>query len=217
MNVYVDNKKVELDVEINKFEYRGVYNPTIQYFQRNTVDFNDGSGSQVYLCIKDSLGNEPTNVTYWKKLTIQGARGEKGQDGVGLKFKGEYKSNISYSKDDGVQFGGVLFASLIDGNIDNQPNLTQDTPYWAKALDVTVTVRKMIGVRNLVTQTSNVNFMTGEITSFNPVVDSLSVYQNSVRLTKGVDYTINPNNQSIDKIVGIWDASIEQPIFIELS
>lgn len=204
-----------IDTEIEKFQYRGTYNPSIQYFQRNMVDYNDGAGVQTYLCIANSIGNLPTNPLYFKKLTVKGERGEQGLAGIGLKFRGLWNENATYNADDGVQYGGILYASLIDGNIGNQPNPSLNTEYWVKALDVTVTVKKMIGTRNIATQTSNVNFIAGEIISFNLGIDSLEVYQNSVRLTKGIDYTINPNNQSIDKISGVWEASIEQPIFFE--
>lgn len=214
---YINTKQIEFQENIDRFNDKGLYNPSIQYYQNNFVSFDDGSGVQVYLCLQNSLGKEPTNTTHWRKLTLQGARGRRGIDGVGVKFKGAYSKTTSYLKDDGVQYGGIMFVSLVDGNIDNTPDIGQDTVYWAKALDVTVTVRKMIGVRNIATQTSNVNFMTGEITSFNPSVDSLEVFQNSIRLTKDVDYTINPNNQSIDKVEDIWDGNSEQPIFFEFA
>jgi hypothetical protein len=42
--------------------------------------------------------------------------------------------------------------------------------------------------------------MTGKIVAFNPNTDNLDVYKDTTRLTEGYDYTINANNQSIDKI-----------------
>ena len=203
-----------IDTEIGKFQYRGTYNPSVQYFQRNVVDFNDGASTQAYIATKDVIGIKPTVQTHWTKLTIQGPRGQKGLDGVGLKFKGRYEKTKVYAKDDGVQFGGAMFASLVEGNIDNEPNLSADTAYWAKALDVTVTVSGAVGVRTVATDTDTVNFITGEIVAFNKDVDTLEVYQNSVRLTKGIDYEIGLGNQTIVKKVDIWKGSTE-PIFFE--
>ena len=215
MTTYTDNKKVEFQAEVDKLNNRGDYNPSIQYFKNNFVFYNDGAINHVYLCLKDCKGKEPsTNPDFWRKLSIQGAKGDDGI-GIGLSFNGSWDKSKLYAKNDGVQYGGILFASLVDNNIDNLPDLTQDTDYWAKALDVTITVKKLIGVRNLVSQANTINFMTGEIVAFNKNIDSLEVYQNSVRLTKGVHYNIGLDGQSITKVEGSWDATVLSPIFFE--
>lgn len=216
MNSYVDTKKTEMQTEINKFSYKGAYSPSTSYLKNNFVDFNDGSSNQTYLCIENCIDKEPSsNPLFWRKLTIQGAKGSKGDSGANFIFKGTWDNGITFMKDEAVRFGGMLFVSKIDNNVGNSPSLTSDTNYWFRAMDITVTVRKMIGTRNIVSQTSTVNFITGEISSFNPDVDSLDVYMNSTRLTKGTDYNINLNNQAIDKISGTWDGSMEQPVFFE--
>ncbi len=212
---YVDGKEAQIQVEIDKFDYKGVYSGAVQYYAKNIVDYNDGSGVKAYLCILDSLGNVPTNTTYWKILTIKGEKGDAGENAVGLTFKGAWADNVTYDKDDSVQYGGTMFASLIELNLDNEPVLGADTDYWARAFEVAITTSKLTGYRNIASVTSNVNFITGEITSFNPSVDSLAVFMNSVRLTQGVDYTINANNQSIDKVSGTWNGSPGVTIFFE--
>ena len=215
MTTYTDNKKVEFQAEVDKLNNRGDYNPSVQYFKNNFVFYNDGAINHVYLCLEDCTGKEPnTNPDFWRKLSIQGAKGDDGI-GIGLSFNGSWDKSKLYAKDDGVQYGGILFASLVDNNIDNLPDLTQDTDYWARALDVTITVKKLIGVRNLVSQANTINFMTGEIVAFNKNIDSLEVYQNSVRLTKGVHYNIGLDGQSITKVKGSWDATVLNPIFFE--
>ena len=83
-------------------------------------------------------------------------------------------------------------------------------------MEIAISVKNLIGTRTVVSQTSTVNFMVGDITSFNSAIDGIDVYMNSVRLTKGVDYEINPNNMAIDKKSGVWDGSTE-PIFFEFS
>lgn len=216
---YIEEKQQEFQAEIDEFSDKGDYIPTKTYFEKNFVLFNDGSGVKTYLCIKDNdgvgiVGIEPTNPEYWRMLTITGAKGEDGI-GIGLTFRGEWDNTRVYAKDEGVQYGGLLFASLIDNNVGNEPDISQDTDYWARVLDVTVTVGELKGIRTLVSSTSNVNFMTGDITSFNPNVDSLTVYKNTVQLYEGIHYEINADNQSIDKISGTWDGTPEIPMVFE--
>ena len=210
---FVLDKKQEFQAEVDKLNNRGDYNPSVQYFKNNFVFYNDGAINHVYLCLEDCTGKKPsTNPLFWRKLSIQGAKGEAGLNFV---FQGVWDNSVIYAKNSAVQHGGILFASLVDNNIDNLPDLTQDTDYWAKALDVTITVKKLIGVRNLVSQANTINFMTGEIVAFNKDIDSLEVYQNSVRLTKGVHYNIGLDGQSITKVEGSWDATVLNPIFFE--
>ncbi|WP_027399091.1 hypothetical protein [Anaerovorax odorimutans] len=74
-----------------------------------------------------------------------------------------------------------------------------------------VTVTKLHGIRTIVSQTTNVNFMTGEITAFNHDTDDLEVSMNTTLLYEGAHYTINSDNQSIDIVDGVWEGSAEQP------
>ena len=213
MIAFTNNKKIEFDNEIAKFTPRGTYNQVTQYFKLNVVDYNDGSGIQAYLCIKDSLGFLPTNTTYFKKLTIRGQKGDKGQDGLNLVFKGAYNPTTAYMKDQAIQYGGVVFASLQDNNFGNYPNLSVDTVYWSKLWDTTVTVSVLRGYRNITTDTNTVNFMTGQITVFNPLIDSLEVYKNTSALSEGIHYVISPDNQTITNLQGSWDGTVEPILF----
>lgn len=54
-----------------------VYNPSKQYVEGNKVSHNGSS----YYCIEDSLGNAPTNTTYWLLIAEKGAQGEQGEQG----------------------------------------------------------------------------------------------------------------------------------------
>lgn len=212
---YILQKQQEFQAEIDKFTLKGEYNPNITYYKNNWVIFNDGTGLQAFICIDDNnklgiKGIEPTNTTYWYKITIKGEKGETGI-GIGLTFRGEYNPTTVYAKDNGVQYGGMMFASKVDNNVGNTPDLSKETDYWVKALDIAVVYRPFQGIRNIVSQTSNVNFMTGEIIAFNPDTDTLDVYLNSTYLTKGLDYSINANNQSIDNLKGTWNGSVETP------
>jgi hypothetical protein len=208
---YLQTKQTEFQAEIDKFTDKGVYNPTTQYYAKNYVTYNDGTGDNVYLCFQSCLNILPTNASYWRRLGIKGA---KGNDGVGLIFKGAWNNTTVYNANEAVQFGGMIFGA-IQANTNQQPNLTTDTSYWAKAWDLMVVTTKLKGYRSITVGVSNVNFMVGTINAFNPSTDTLEVFLNSTALTEGIDYVINANNQSIDKIGGTWNGTVEIPRFFD--
>lgn len=214
---YIQTKQTEFQAEIDKFNNMGTFNITTQYYKNNFVDFDDGAGNQTYICLQNCVGKSPSsNPLFWKKLTIQGKKGDRGDSGANFKFVGTYDNTRTYVKDDAVNYGGILFVSRTDANLGNLPDISTDTAYWFKAMEIAISVKNLIGTRTVVSQTSTVNFMVGDITSFNSAIDGIDVYMNSVRLTKGIDYEINPNNMAIDKKSGVWDGTIE-PIFFEFS
>ena len=214
---YIEEKQTEFQAEIDKFNNMGTFNITTQYYKNNFVDFDDGAGNQTYICLQNCVGKSPSsNPLFWKKLTIQGKKGDKGDSGANFKFVGTWSDTKTYIKDDAVNYGGILFVSRVDNNLGQMPDIATDTAYWYKAMEIAISVKNLIGTRTVVSQTNTVNFMVGDITSFNSAIDGIDVYMNSVRLTKGIDYEINPNNMSIDKKNGIWDGTVE-PIFFEFS
>ena len=206
MEIFVTTKEAEFQTEINKFTDKGTFNPDILYYKNNFVSYNDGTGIKTYLAIQNPpLGTLPTNTTYFRLLTITGQKGEDGV-GIGLTFKGAWNNSTVYAKDWGVQFGGLLFASLIDNNVGNQPDINGDTAAWGVALDVTITTTKLRGQRTIASESNTVNFITGEIIAFNPSIDDLEVIVNTTSVERGIDYTINIDNQSITKASGTWVA-----------
>lgn len=54
-----------------------IYNPNKQYVEGNKVSYSGSS----YFCIKDSLGNAPTNGEYWILIAAKGDAGAAGADG----------------------------------------------------------------------------------------------------------------------------------------
>ena len=200
----ITTKESEFQAEIDKFTDKGVFNPDILYYKNNYVAYNDGTGIKTYLAIANPpIGTLPTNTTYFRMLTITGQKGEDGI-GIGLQFQGTWVADKTYAKDNGVQFGGILFASLIDNNVGNQPDINGDTAAWGIALDVAITTTKLRGQRTIASESNTVNFFTGEIIAFNPSVDDLEVIVNTTSSEEGIDYTINPDNQSITKVNGTW-------------
>jgi hypothetical protein len=57
------------------------------------------------------------------------------------------------------------------------------------------------------TNTSNIGFIGGEITTFNKNNDSILVWKNGIFMVKGKDFNINADGISLDKISGTWDGS----------
>lgn len=211
MQSYADTKKNEVEAEISKFSYKGNYRSDLTYQQRNYVTYNDGTGNNTFIAVKNvPAGIDPSNIEYWHKL---GIKGEKGNDGIGLVFKGAWNNTDLYEVGSAVQYGGVIFGCL-QNNTGQQPDITKDTEYWAKAWAATVITTKLTGTRTINSKTKSVNFMTGEIIAFNPATDTLEVYCNSVALTRNKDYMIGTDNQSIVKIDGEWDGT-ELPVFFE--
>jgi len=211
MTSYITTKETEFQAEIDKFTSRGVYVHGTQYYKKNYVIYNDGTGDNIYICILNAINIYPTNTTYWQKL---GIKGETGESGVGLIFKGAWNIATTYNQDEAVQHSGVIFGAL-QANSGQQPDISQDTVYWAKAWDIAVTVSELKGTRSITASTTSVNFIVGEITAFNSNTDTLDVYKNTTRLTENTHYTINANNIQINNIGGTWDGTIEEPIFFE--
>jgi len=212
---YIDTKQIAFDstitektnlfdVKLNRFTFLDEYNPITQYRIWNTLSYQGES----YLCILDSLGNLPTNTTYFKKIAQRGAQGEVGASGTGLRFKGAWSGSTSYLVDDGIQYLGAYFGCLQD-NIGQEPNPNQATAYWALAVGKgqstgTVELKNVVTVSNI---TSNIPI---GIPEYNHLTDSLTVIKNTTVLTEGVteDYVINANGISIDNVDGLLDGTV---------
>lgn len=209
--VYIQQKQAEFDAELEKFNHKGEYNPTRQYYKRNTVTFQ----GETYLCLKDCIGIAPDpfqDTEYWAKIAQRGAKGEKGDSGVGLRFRGQYNPNIYYQVDDAVQYHGNVFACLKE-NIGIEPNLYQDTEYWALAIAKGASTGTVEFKRTYVL-TEKASNIPIRISEYNHERDVLTVIKNTTVLTEGEHYVINPNGTSIDCIDGIWDGS-EEPVLFE--
>ena len=214
---FVLDKKQEFQDEVDKLNNKGDYTPSTPYSKNNFVYYDDGSGiNHIYLCLKDCTGKTPsTNPTFWRKLTIQGSQGLRGEAGLNFVFQGVWNPATIYAKDAAVRYSGSLYVSNISGNVANEPIIGEDTEFWIRAMDISTVTTELKGMRTIVTETNTVNFMTGSINSFNPSTDSLDVYMNTTRLTEGRHYTLNPNNQAINKMEGTWLGSVSEPIFFE--
>ena len=189
----------------------------------NNQDFIDivySNGSAFY-CIQSHTNQQPSqayppvDTLYWGILSSKGNTGQTGADGspgIGISFVGTYSTTTSYDKDQAVYYSGSLYASLQDGITGFLPT---DNTKWSLVVAqgasvLFTTLRRTISVS---TSVSNIQFLGGAITAFNPVNDSLLVYKNSTYIEQGQDYNINANGISIDKIgEGNWEGTVGVPI-----
>lgn len=204
---YINDKQIEFQIEIDKFNHKGEYNPTTQYYKRNTVTYN----GETFICKEDILGTPPDNLQdtiYWGKIAARGSQGEQGVAGTGLRYQGAYEATKQYYQDDAVQYGGQLFACLQD-NIGQTPNPDNDTSYWSLAIAKGESTKVTV-LKNIVYVTNQTVNVPINIQEFNPFTDELEVRKNTVVLTEGSneDYVINANQTSIDKADGtLWDGT----------
>lgn len=56
---------------------KGEYNNATTYLRLDVVTYNGSS----YVCLQESVGNLPTNTTYWQLMASKGDTGARGQDG----------------------------------------------------------------------------------------------------------------------------------------
>lgn len=100
--------KSDFQAELDEFTALGEYNASTQYVKHNIVT-KDGNG---YICIDNVKGIAPGTTSgagYWQKIV---AKGDKGDSGIGLSFRGQYSSTVSYTKDDCVTDGVSIWAAL---------------------------------------------------------------------------------------------------------
>jgi len=99
---YVDTKQQEFQTEINRFVYRGDWQPNIQYYAKNVVTVA-GEG---YIAMVDNINKQPPNTNYWAKIA---KKGEKGDPSLNINYKGDYEENFAYTLGDAVTYGGLWY------------------------------------------------------------------------------------------------------------
>ena len=76
ISTYIASKQSEWQANIDRFNFKGVYSLTTQYYQNNMVNYTTAEGTFLYLCIKQpETGVLPTDTNYWRVLTLRGERG----------------------------------------------------------------------------------------------------------------------------------------------
>lgn len=99
---YIETKKLEFQVEVDKLTTRGDWQPGVQYFKKNVVT----SGGEGFIAKLDSVNQSPPNATYWSKIA---EKGEKGDPSLNINFKGAYDIAMAYVMGDAVTFGDLWY------------------------------------------------------------------------------------------------------------
>lgn len=107
---------------ISNLKYCGIWDYSIVYKKYNIVKYNNN----YYLYKSDSIGVGifPTETSYWLRFNLNGA---KGADGIGVNFKGNWDSSVSYNALDGVYYNGAIWCCKT-ANSNKTPN--SSSTYW---------------------------------------------------------------------------------------
>ena len=107
---FVNNKKTEIQGEIDKFKDLGLWSNTKQYYAKNMVHYEGNT----YLAKKDNVGVTPvvTDNDTWQLMTIKGDTGYS----VNLQPRGDFNISTNYQKHDIVNYKGNLYYSKKEVN-----------------------------------------------------------------------------------------------------
>ncbi|QPW56420.1 hypothetical protein IRP61_11100 (plasmid) [Clostridium botulinum] len=213
----VNDKEKNFNMRVDSFIDKGIYNNDTHYNKHNFVHYDDGTGVNVYIALKDTQGVSPSDDgTTWRKLTIKGDKGDTGKDGLNLVFKGAWSSKISYKFAHAVAYNGAIFVSIQEDNLGNTPNELIDTEYWIKWKQVAIVTTKLKGIRKVVNNAKRVKFLgCGDIKAFNPDTDTLEVFKDTTALIEHLQYKIAEDNQTIVNLQGDWEGSSDKPVIFE--
>lgn len=108
VQTYINSTRQSLQGEIDKFTALGAYSATTQYVKHNIVTSN-GNG---YVCTADCKGKAPgttAGADYWQLIVN---KGDKGDSGTGLSFRGQYSATTAYTLNDCVTDGTSIWAAV---------------------------------------------------------------------------------------------------------
>ena len=129
ISIYITEKQSEWQANIDRFNFKGVYSLTTQYYQNNMVNYTTSEGTFLYLCIKQpDTGILPTDTNYWRILTL---RGERVLTGEGLSFAWTWDNTTQYNLNDVVVYGNKWWAAT-QVNRGQQPQAGSN--YWTQIL-----------------------------------------------------------------------------------
>lgn len=99
---FIEAKQVLWNTYVDNFKHVGVYDPSVQYKFQNTVTYK----GDLYLAKSDTKNITPTNDKVWTKIS---SKGDKGDVGLNVYFKGDYKNEETYIVGDAVTFNGNMY------------------------------------------------------------------------------------------------------------
>ncbi|WDV47040.1 hypothetical protein PV797_04890 [Clostridiaceae bacterium M8S5] len=102
---YIQGKQQEFQNTINKFRVIGIYKATTDYKINNMVKY---SGC-LYMCLANCRDVLPTDTNHWIMIST---KGDKGESGIGLTFRGIFDSTNTYYKDDLVRHDDSFYYAI---------------------------------------------------------------------------------------------------------
>ena len=122
---YINNLQQSWLTTIQQFSYQGTWESGTSYIVNNLVSYTVSGLTLIYIAIATPpVGTLPTNTNYWRLLTIQG---QQGTSGVGLSYRQQWSSSITYSTNDAVTYDGAVWMALQS----NQNRIPDSNPsYW---------------------------------------------------------------------------------------
>lgn len=105
---------------VDNFRNRQTWLATEQYIPYNFVIYLE----KVYMCLQETpIGTEPTNITYWLEL---GLEGRDGVDGVDVNMRYDWSAFANYQPNDLVIYKGNIYVALIP-NTAIEPDTDENT------------------------------------------------------------------------------------------
>lgn len=125
-NLYYNSVEVKLaedeqifQIMINNYINKKEYQATQTYEMYNFVVYD----KQVYMALKQTNGNLPTDTEYW---VLIGLKGEDGATSINVQLKNKWNKSTSYVVNDVVSYNNVLYVAL-KANSNVQPDTTPST------------------------------------------------------------------------------------------
>lgn len=117
---------------INAVKDKGDFSTTTKYQKFNVVGYYINGATEAYMCINNDtpIGTLPTNTTYWRPITLRGAKGD---SGIGLAAQGAWSALVTYPANSMVAFNNALWGSLIQ-NVNIAPSISAAST-WYKIIE----------------------------------------------------------------------------------
>lgn len=131
---YIDDLQELWLNTINQFSYEGTWASGTSYVKNNLVTYTLSGITFIYIATANPpVGTPPTDINYWRILTIQG---QQGVSGVGLSYRQEWTSSALYSENDAVTYDGAIWMAT-SSNQNREPSSNPN--YWRLIINLEVT------------------------------------------------------------------------------
>lgn len=123
---YLNDLTDDFQLVIDNYRYIGNWDSSVIYRIYNIVTYSN----KYYMYINEnpSSGTPLNNNSYWLEFTL---KGETGADGIGINFKGNWDSSITYDALDGVYYNKAIWCSKAT-NTNQIPSI--ESSYWENAI-----------------------------------------------------------------------------------